>query len=105
MYPCDELLLTGRPRGRSSGPGRIKNLLFSTSSRRAQGSTQPPNKWVPGAVSLGAKWQGREADHSPPTSVQVKKIWISSMRLHGVVLNYLSTGTALPYLTLVMHIV
>jgi hypothetical protein len=23
----------------------------------------------------GVKWQGREADHSPPTSAEVKKIW------------------------------
>jgi hypothetical protein len=24
----------------------------------------------------GVKWQGREADHSPPTSAEVKKMWI-----------------------------
>jgi hypothetical protein len=36
----------------------------------------PPIEWVPGALSPGVKWQGREADHSSPTSAEVKKIWI-----------------------------
>jgi hypothetical protein len=35
-------LRAGRPRGRSSSPGRTKNFLFSKSSRPALGSTQPP---------------------------------------------------------------
>jgi hypothetical protein len=34
--------------GRSSSPGRIKNVLFSTSSRLALGSTQLPIQLVPG---------------------------------------------------------
>jgi hypothetical protein len=29
-----------------------------------------------GALSLGVKWRGREADHSPPASAEVKKMWI-----------------------------
>jgi hypothetical protein len=29
-----------------------------------------------GASFLGVKRQGREADHSPPTSAEVKKMWI-----------------------------
>jgi hypothetical protein len=41
------------------------------------------------------RWQGREADHSPPTSAEVKKMWIYTstppLSLHGVVLNLLST--------------
>jgi hypothetical protein len=55
----------------SSSPGRVKNFHFPISSRPALRSTQPPIKWVP-----GVKRQGREADHSPPTSVEVKKMWI-----------------------------
>jgi hypothetical protein len=30
------------------------------------------NKWVPGALSPGVKQMGREADHSPPTSAEIK---------------------------------
>jgi hypothetical protein len=39
--------------GESSSPGRVKNFYFSISSRPALGSTQPPIKWVPGALSRG----------------------------------------------------
>jgi hypothetical protein len=66
------------------------------------GSTQPPIQWVPGALSTGVNRPGREADHSPPTSAEVKKMWIytsTPIRLHGVVLNQLIWGTTLPYLT------
>jgi hypothetical protein len=49
----------GRPRGRSSSPGRVKNFLFSKSSRPNLGSTQPPIQWVPGALSPGVKRPGR----------------------------------------------
>jgi hypothetical protein len=53
-----------------------ESTLFSTLSRLAQGPTQPPMEWVPGALSPGAKQPGREADHSPPASTEVKKTWI-----------------------------
>jgi hypothetical protein len=36
-------------------------FLFTTVSRTAVGPTQPPIQWVPGALSLGVKWPGREA--------------------------------------------
>jgi hypothetical protein len=48
-------------------------FLFTTASRTALGPTQPPIKWVPGALSLGVKRSGREADHSPPSSAEVKE--------------------------------
>jgi hypothetical protein len=52
-----------------------------------------------GALSPGIKRPGREADHSPPSSAEVKNAWsyISTppIRLHDVVLNK-STGTTLP---------
>jgi hypothetical protein len=57
-------------------PGRGKIFLFSEASRPALGPIQPPIEWVPGALSLGVKRPGREADHSPPTSAEVKKTWI-----------------------------
>jgi hypothetical protein len=50
----------------------------------------------------GVKQPGREAHHSSPASAEVKKMWIYTsappIRLHGVVLNVLRTGTALSYL-------
>jgi hypothetical protein len=65
------VLRAGRPRGRSSSPGRVKNVLFSTSSNPVLGPTQPLIQWV-----AGIKRTGCEADHSPPTSAEVKKTWI-----------------------------
>jgi hypothetical protein len=50
-------------------------FLFTTVSRTALGLTQPPIQWVPGALSLGVKRLGLEADHSPPSSVEVKNAW------------------------------
>jgi hypothetical protein len=74
--------------------------LFSKSSRLALGPIQPLVQWVSGALSPDVKRQGREADHSPPASAEVKKMWIdttiSLIHLHGVVLNSLSTGTTSP---------
>jgi hypothetical protein len=39
------------------------------------GPTQPPIKSVPGALSLGVKGPGREADHSLPCSAEDKNAW------------------------------
>jgi hypothetical protein len=50
-------------------------FLFTTVSRTALGATQPPIQWVPRALSLGVKRLGREADHSPPSSAEVKNEW------------------------------
>jgi hypothetical protein len=60
----------------SSSPGRGKNCLFFMSSRQVLGPTQPPIQWVPGALSSEVKRPEREADHSPSTSVEVKKTWM-----------------------------
>jgi hypothetical protein len=46
-------------------------FLFTTASRTALWPTQPPIQWVPGALSLGEKRPAREADHSPPSSVEI----------------------------------
>jgi hypothetical protein len=48
-------------------------FLFTTASGTTLGPTQPPIQWVPGAVSLGVKRQECEADHSPPSSAEVKE--------------------------------
>jgi len=41
-------------------------------SRPAVGPTQLPIQWVRGALSLRVKWPGRETNHSPTTSAEVK---------------------------------
>jgi hypothetical protein len=62
-------------------------------------------------MSTAVKRPGREADHSP-TSAEVRKMWLYTTTppyaFHGVVLNYLSTGTtlhlSLPYLTSIIKL-
>jgi len=55
------------------------------------GPNQPLNQWVPGLLSLGVKRPERKADHSPPSSAEVKEcveLYLHSpIRLHGVVLS------------------
>jgi hypothetical protein len=74
--------------------GSIPCRGFTTVSRPALGPTQPPIKWVPGALSVGVKRLGREADHSPPSSAEVKnaRSCTSTAQWRGVQ----STGTTLP---------
>jgi hypothetical protein len=48
-------------------------FLFTTVSRTALRPTQPPIQWVRGALSLEVKQPGLEADHSPPSSAEVKE--------------------------------
>jgi hypothetical protein len=62
--------------------------LFTTAvSRPAVGPTQPPIQCAPGGT-----WLGREANHSSPSSAQVKNAsWrytsTAPIRLHGVVVS------------------
>jgi hypothetical protein len=58
-------------------------FLFSTASRTALGPTQPPIQWVP-----WAKRQGREADHSPPSSAKTKNEWRYTSSLHYVFMTW-----------------
>jgi len=55
------------------------------------GATQSTIQLVPGALTSGIKWPGREADHLPPSSSDIKNACsytsIPSIRLHGMVLN------------------
>jgi hypothetical protein len=53
-------------------PPGLGIFIFTTVSRKALGTTQPPIQWVPGALSLRVKQPGREADHSPPSSAEVR---------------------------------
>jgi hypothetical protein len=66
LYPKILKVLFDSPRG-------LGIFLFTTASRTTPGPTQPPIQWVPGAFSLVVKRLGREADHSPPSSAEVKE--------------------------------
>jgi hypothetical protein len=54
----------------------VGSIIFTPLTRPFLGPTQPPIHWLPGAISPGLKRPGGEADHSPPTSAKVKKMWI-----------------------------
>jgi len=66
---------------------QVRNTFF----RMNLGPTQLPIQWVLESLSLGVKWPGHEADHSPPSSTEVKEcleIYLHSpIRFHGVVLS------------------
>jgi hypothetical protein len=66
-------------------------FLFTAASRTALGLTQPPIQCILGALSLGVKRPENEADHSPPSSAELKECMelylYSLIRLHGVVLS------------------
>jgi hypothetical protein len=52
---------------------RLGIFLFTTTSRKALVSTQPPIQWVPWTLSLEVKRPRRDADGSPPSSAKVKE--------------------------------
>jgi hypothetical protein len=71
-------------------------FLFTTASRPALMPTQPPMQWVPGALSLGVKRLWREADHSRPSSAEVKNAWNCTstppISLYDMVLSLILRG-------------
>jgi hypothetical protein len=50
-------------------------FLLDPVSRPALAPTQHPIQWVSGALSLEVKRPGCEADHSTPSSAEVKEYW------------------------------
>jgi hypothetical protein len=59
----------------------VESRIFSSPHRpgRLWGPPSPPIphiQRVPGALSPVVKGPGREAEHSPPTSTDVKKMWL-----------------------------
>jgi hypothetical protein len=72
-------------------PTGLGIFLFTTASRTALDATQPPIQWVPGALSLGVKRPGSEADHSPPSSAKFRNACgytsTPSIRLHDTILG------------------
>jgi hypothetical protein len=60
--------------GRSSRPGRVKNILHvAQTGSGVHPTSQPMDN---SGTSPGIKRPGREADHSPPASAEVKKMLI-----------------------------
>jgi hypothetical protein len=76
-------------------------FLLTTASNTVLEPTKPPIQWVSGTFSLGVKRLGREADHSPPSSAEVKECVDLYFHSHstpswrGSQLKK-STGTTLP---------
>jgi hypothetical protein len=70
-------------------------LLISKTSRWTLLPNQPGILWIPVALSLELKRPGREADHSPPSSAEVKSEWnytcTPPIGLHGVYRGNLPT--------------
>jgi hypothetical protein len=54
----------------------VKITLHSKTSRSVLEPIYPPVEWALGTISLGLRRPGREVNHSPPCSTEVKKIWI-----------------------------
>jgi hypothetical protein len=50
-------------------------FLFATASRPDLEPTQPPFRWVMDVLTPEVQRPGREADHSPSISAQVKNAW------------------------------
>jgi hypothetical protein len=48
-------------------------FLSAAASGAVLGPARPPIRWVPCILSLVVKRPGREADHSPPSSAEVKE--------------------------------
>jgi hypothetical protein len=54
-------------------PAGAGNFSLHHRARTALDPTQPPIQCVPGALSLGVKRTGLEADHSPPSGAGIKE--------------------------------
>jgi hypothetical protein len=73
-------------------------------SRPALVLAQPPIEWIPGALSLEVKQLRCEADHSLPSSPEVKNAWsFISTPPYIFMVWYLSTGYIFMAFYLVKH--
>jgi hypothetical protein len=69
----------------------MRFFLSATASTPALGPIQPTIQWVSEALIPGVKRSGREADHLPPPSAEVKSPWsytpTPAVRFHGMVFS------------------
>jgi hypothetical protein len=85
-WMCDpDMLFESRNRSKS------RDSSVGIASRTVLGPTQPPIQWVPGALSLGVKRPGREADDSPPSNAEVKNAWSYTSTPHYAFLAWCLT--------------
>jgi hypothetical protein len=70
---------------RGSSSDNDGDFVF-TASRSALGTTELPIQGMPGAHFLGVKRPGRENNHSPPPSADVKNGWYGIISLFSHVL-------------------
>jgi hypothetical protein len=87
--------------GSIRGRDNYGTFLNATASRPAPGPTQPPIQWVQGALTPEVKRLGRDADHSPPSTAEVKNMWSYTSTPQYVFMawwsvKHESTRTALP---------
>jgi hypothetical protein len=61
--------------GGSSSPGRVKTFSILHIVKTDSGVRPTTYKMGTGGSFSRVKRQGRETDHSPPTSAEVKKMW------------------------------
>jgi len=74
-------------------------FLLTTASTPVLGTSNPPNKLLPGALYPGVKRPEREADHSSATNTDVKNAWsYTSVPKYALMAwcSVKSTGTTLP---------
>jgi len=87
---------------------KIQRWMGSKDITLSLGSIQPSIQWVPEAPSLRVKRPRREADRSPPTNAEVKRMYGAIPPLPNThswcgTVKKKSTGTTLPLPVLTTH--
>jgi hypothetical protein len=63
-------------------PAGVRDYFYFTESTMALGPTQTPIRSVPGTLSLGLKLTEHEAEHSLPSSAEVKNVGAITLLPH-----------------------
>jgi len=65
---------------------------------------RPPIQWVPGVLAAGVKRPGRESDHSPQSSAELKNAWSYTSTLQYAFMAWCSVKKAQGQLYLYCYI-